>query len=372
VLLISPGFTADGVWTGRVSPLEAPYKDDAALRSYARRALDEIRAVPGVETAGVSSFLPFSWDGSSNVIVPEGHAPAPGESVVSPNQIYVTPGYLEALRVQLKRGRLFTDSDDDKATPVIILDERLARLFWPGADPIGRRVYQPQRPEDIVKPGPDVVFRQVVGVVADVKLKGLIEGENARAGAYYVPYAQMPRRNVGFAVRVAGNPADVTAGIQRALAHVDPELKAYDVFSMSERVSKSLNGRRTPMLLSVAFGVIALLLASVGLYGVLAYQVAQRTREIGIRMALGSDAVAIMRLVLREGIVLLGVGLVAGGIGAALLRRVIASQLYGVGAFDPLVLLTVVGVLAIAALTACLGPARRAARVSPVVALSQQ
>jgi predicted permease len=372
VLGIDPGFKAAGVWTGRVSPLETQYKDDAALRSYTARALEKIRALPGVEAAGVSSFLPFGWDGSSSVIIPEGHVPAPGESVVSPNQLYVTPGYLETLRVPLKRGRFFTESDDEKGAPVIILDEQLAKLFWPNADPIGRRVYQPDKPEDVVKPGPNVKFRQVVGVIGAVKLRGLIEGEDARAGAYYIPYAQNPSRNVGIAVRTAGNPGDLTTAIQRALSGIDPEMKAYDVFPLAERVEKSLNPRRTPMMLALAFGLVALLLASVGIYGVLAYQVAQRTREIGIRMALGSDGGGIMRLVLREGIVLLAVGLVAGVIGAVMLRTVIASQLYGIGAFDPMVLLTVVGVLAVAALAACVGPARRAARVSPVVALSQQ
>jgi predicted permease len=372
VLGIDPGFKPSGVWTGRVSPLEARYPNDAALRSYTSRALESIRALPGVEAAGVSSFLPFGYDGSSTVIVPEGHAASPGESVVSPNQLYVTPGYLEALRVPLKRGRLFTGSDDERAPQVIILDEQLAKLFWPNADPIGRRVYQPTRPEDVVRPGPDVVYRQVVGVIGNVKLKGLIEGEGARAGSFYVPYAQSPSRNVGIAVRTAGSPGDLTGPIQRALSSVDPELKAFDVFSLSARVEKSLNPRRTPVLLSLAFGLVALLLASVGIYGVLAYQVAQRRREIGIRMALGSDGGAIMRLVLREGLVLLGVGLVVGLVGAVMLRTVIASQLYGVGAFDPLVILSVIAVLATAALAACLGPARRAARVNPVTALSEQ
>jgi predicted permease len=372
VLGIDPGFNAEHVWTGRVSPLEAEYPNDAALRAYTSRAMDKIRALPGVEAAGASSFLPFGWDSSSSVVIPEGHGPTPGESIVSPNQLYVTPGYLEALRVPLKRGRFFTASDDDRAAPVIILDEQLAKLFWPGEDPIGRRVYQPQKPEDVAKPGPDVMYRRVVGIVGNVKLKGLIEGEGARAGAYYIPYAQSPNRNVGIAVRTAGNPADITSAVQRALTSVDPQLKPFDVFSMPERIEKSLNLRRTPMLLSLAFGLVALLLAAVGLYGVLAYQVGQRTREIGIRMALGSDGARIMRLVLREGLVLLAVGLLAGVAGAVMLRTVIASQLYGVGAFDPTVILAVVGALALAALVACLGPARRAARVDPVVALAEQ
>jgi len=372
VLRIAPGFNAAGVWTGRLSPLKTQYPDDAAIRSYANRVLERVRALPGVQAAGMTTFLPFGWESSSSVIIADGHVPVPGESVVSPNELFVTSGYLDALGVPLKRGRLFAESDTATSPPVIILDEQLARRFWPGQDPIGRRVYKPTRPEDVARPGPDVVYRQVVGIVGDVKMKGLIEGEGARAGAYYIPFAQGPQYNIGLAVRTAGSPADLTSGIQRAAASVDPELKPFDVFPLTERVEKSLNQRRTPMLLALAFGLTALLLASVGIYGVLAYQVAQRTREIGIRMALGSDRAGIAGLVLREGAALVAAGLVAGSLGAVLLRTFIRSQLYGVGAFDPVVMLTVVGVLALAALAACLGPARVASRVSPVVALSQQ
>ena len=223
-----------------------------------------------------------------------------------------------------------------------------------------------------MKPGPDAVWLQVVGVVGAVKLKGLVEGEEARAGAYYLPFMQDVQRGIGFAIRAAGDPAGVTGAVRGALATLDPELQPYDVFTMSERVEKSLSPRRTPMVLSLAFGMVALLLASVGIYGVLAYQVSQRTREIGIRMALGSDGRAVMRLVLGEGLVLVLVGLTGGLAGALALRGLIASQLYGVGPLDPSVILAVTGVLALASLAACLGPARRAARVNPIVALSQQ
>ena len=372
LLGVNPGFEANHVMTGRLSPLPARYPDDDALRSYAGRVLERIRALPGVEAAGISSFLPFSWDGNSSVIIPEGYVMAPGESVVSPNVLHVSAGYLEALRVPLRRGRLFTESDTAGAPRVVIVDERLARKFWPNADPIGRRMYLPSRPEDVVKPGPKAVWLQVVGVVSDVKLKGLVEGEEKRAGAYYLPYMQAPNRGIGFAIRATGDPAGVTGAVRGALTTLDPELQPYDVFTLSERVEKSLTPRRTPMLLSLAFGTIALLLASVGIYGVLAYQVGQRTREIGIRMALGSDGRSIMRLVLGEGVVLVLAGLAAGMAGALALRGLIASQLYGVGPLDPAVVLAVTGVLALASLAACAGPASRAARVDPVTALSQQ
>ncbi len=373
LLGVNPGFQSTGILTGRVSPLVTQYPDDPAVRSYASRVLEEIRRLPGVEGAGITTNIPFGWDDSSSVIIPEGHVKAPGESVVSPRQIKVTPGYFEALRVALKRGRFFTASDDEKAPRVIILDERLAKLFWPNADPIGRRVYLPKTPNDVAKPGPDVTWMQVVGVVAQMKVKGLVEGvEESRSGAYYFPLAQDVQRNLGLVIRTAGDPSALTPSVQRALTSIDPELQMFDVFTMAERVDKSLNPRRTPMQLSLAFSVVALLLASIGIYGVLAYQVSQRTREIGIRMALGSDAGRVIGLVLREGLVLVAVGLVAGLAGAVALRQAISSQLYNVGALDPVVILAVTSVLAVTSLAACFGPARRAAKVSPVVALSEQ
>jgi predicted permease len=373
LLGVNPGFQSDHVLTGRVSLLESQYPDDASLRSYVARALDGIRRLPGVESAGITTNIPFGWDNSSNVIIPEGHVKTPGESVVSPTQIRVTPGYFESMRVPLKRGRYFMASDDEKAPRAIILDERLARRFWPNVDPIGRRVYLPKTIEDVVKPGPDVTWLQVVGVVGATKLKGLVEAaEDTRAGAYYFPMAQDPQHYLGFTVRTSGEPAAMTATVQRTLAAVDPEFQMYDVFTMNERVDKSLNPRRTPMRLSLAFSVVALLLASIGIYGVLAYQVSQRTREIGIRMALGSDAARVIGLVLREGLLLVAAGLAVGLLGAVALRQAIASQLYNVGALDPVVILAVTGVLAVTSLLACFGPARRAAKVSPVVALSEQ
>jgi predicted permease len=367
---VNPGFAAEHVLTGRLSPLASRYPDDNAVRSYAERVLARLRTLSGVDAAGITTFLPFSWDGSSSVVIAEGRTMAPGESVVSPSQLYVTPGYLEAMKIPLVRGRTFTDADGPDAPRVVIVDEQLAAWFWPGADPIGRRMYLPQRPEDVVKPGPDVVWLQVVGVVGNVKLHGLVEGEQARVGAYYQSFLQEPSGNIGFAVRSRGDLAATTAALQRAVVEIDPEQQAFDVFTMSERIEKSLTSRRAPMLLSTAFGLLALLLASIGLYGVLAYQVTLRTREIAIRLALGSDAGAVLRLILSEGSTLIALGLAGGVAGAVALRGAIASQLYGVGALDPTVMLLAAAVLAVVSLAACLGPARRASRVSPLTALS--
>jgi predicted permease len=373
MLGVDPGFVAENVLTGRLSPLATRYKDDDALRGYTERVLTRLRALPGIESVGASSYLPFSWDGSSTVIIPEGYTPKPGESVVSPNQLYVTPGYLEAMKVRLKSGRFFTAADDKDAAKAMIVDENLARKFWPGQDPIGKRVYMPDSPEDVARPGPKVTWFNIVGMVGAVKMKALVEaGETARVGAFYIPMAQSPSRGLGLAIRTRGDIGATQAAVTRALAEVDPDVPMTDVFSMSSRIEKSLNPRRAPMLLSLGFGAVALLLASVGLYGVLAYHVNQRTREIGIRMALGSDSGGILRLVLGEGGVLVAAGLVGGLVGAIALRGAIASQLYGVGTLDPLVLGGAIGVLGVTSLLACWGPARRAARVSPLVALSRQ
>jgi ABC-type antimicrobial peptide transport system permease subunit len=177
---------------------------------------------------------------------------------------------------------------------------------------------------------------------------------------------------VGWAIRTRGDIASNTMAVQRALADVDPDVPMSDVFAMSERIEKSLNPRRAPMLLSVGFGAVALLLAAIGLYGVLAYHVGQRTREIGIRMALGSDASGILRLILTEAASLISVGLAGGFAGAIALRGAIGAQLYGIGALDPLVMVSAVVILGITSFIACMGPARRAVHVSPLVALSRQ
>jgi predicted permease len=373
LLGVDPGFVAEGVLTGRLNPLATRYKEDADLRAYTDRVLTRIRALPGVEAAGASSYLPFSWDSNSTVIIPEGYASKPGESVVSPNQLAVSPGYFDAMRMRLMKGRFFHASDTAEAPRAVIVDEHLAKRFWPNQDPLGKRVYMPDSPDDIARPGPKVKWLNVVGVVGAIKMKGLVEaGETARAGAFYEVMAQSPSRGIGLAIRAKGDVAATQAAVQRALAEVDPDVPMTDVVSMSARIDKSLNPRRAPMMLSLGFGAVALLLASVGLYGVLAYHVSQRTREIGIRMALGSDTSSILRLILSEGGILVAFGLVAGLIGAFALRGAIASQLYAVGALDPLVMIGAIGVLGVTSFIACWGPARRAAKVSPLIALSRQ
>lgn len=371
ILAVDPGFKAEHVLTGSVGLRDTQY-DNARRVAFVNRALEGIRRLPGVAAAGVASDVPFGFGSSSSVVVPEGYVMAPGESVISPNRLVVSPGFFEAFGVPLRRGRFFTDSDSNNAPRTIIIDERLAKRFFPNTDPVGKRMFEPGRPEDLIKPGPTARYMLIVGVVAAIKQQELVEGEQARLGAYYMPYAQRPTGGFGFVIRTAGDPMQVVNTVRKTIRSIDSELVLDDVTAMPQRIERSLHSRRTPMLLSLGFGVVALLLATVGIYGVLAYQVSQRTCEIGIRMTLGSDAASILRLILREGATLVLIGLAIGALGVLALRQVIASQLYGVGALDPLVLLSVSGLLAIAALFACLAPARRASRVDPVVALAQR
>jgi predicted permease len=370
ILAVEPGFEPARLLTARVSPPGTRYPDDAQLEAFGNRLLQAIRALPGVEHAGITSVIPFGGDTDDSVILAEGYQMAPGESLISPYRISASPGYLEALQVPLKSGRLFADSDTASSQPVVIVDEVLARKFWPGQDPVGRRMFRPENRDELTKPGPNTRWITVVGVVGETKLAGLVNSDT-RFGTYYFPVAQDAVRTMTLAVRTTGDPVTLTNSIRQTLGAIDPELPLYSVRTMEERISESLTDRRTPMVLAALFAGVALFLAAMGLYGVLAYQVAQRRKEIGIRMALGSEPKGIFALILREGIMLLGFGLAAGLVGAFAIRRAMESQLYGVSAMDPFVLGGVALVLALVATIACIVPARRAARIDPNVALAE-
>ncbi len=371
LLAVEPGFRPAHVLTGRISPNPNRYPGGAALRVFVSRALECVRALPGVESAGVTSSLPFGGDPSYSVIVAEGYVMAPGESIVSPRRTRVTPGYFETLGIPLSHGRFFDERDTTDAPRVVIVDERLAQKFWPGENPIGRRMYRPRRPEEVENPAPNTVYLTVVGVVGAVTGEELVDGTQPSVGAYYFPYDQDSTGDMTFAIRTRDDPTRQAGAVRKAVAGLDPELPFYDVRTLPERIERSLDPRRTPMRLATSFAGVALLLAVVGIYGVLAYQVSQRTREVGIRMALGSSAAGIRGLVLREGAALVGAGLAVGLAGAVALRQAIAAQLYGVGPLDPRVLAGVIVILGAAALGACLGPALRAARIDPVEALNR-
>jgi predicted permease len=373
VLAVDPGFNAERVLTGGLTLPAARYADAVATRTARERILDAVRAVPGVEAAGVTTTLPMSGDHSDSVIFAEGYQPAPGESLISPSQVWVSAGYFETMQTELRAGRFFDARDIEGAQRTIIVDEQLARKFWPGQDPIGRHMWFPSNLRNLLETPPREEWMRVVGVVENVRLDGLVDGASFRTvGAYYMPIAQGGARNMTLAVRTAQEPSSVTAAVRAQIATIDPELPFFNVRTMTERVDLSLVDRRTPMLLALTFAGVALFLAAIGIYGVLAYQVSQRSREIGIRIALGAATSSIFQMVLREGAVIVVVGTLIGLAGAFLLRQTLQSQLYEIGAMDPTVIALVGALLLVVAFAAIVLPARRAARVDPVHALTGQ
>jgi predicted permease len=370
ILAIDPGFDPRQVITASVSLPASRYADDARLGTFAADAIRRLRALPGVRQAGATSSIPFGGNYSDSVILAEGYQTQPGESLLSPTRVNVTSGYFEAMRIPLRRGRFFSDSDTSDRQHVVVVDERLARKFWAGRDPIGRRMYRPDV-STVLVPNEKTDWLTVVGVVGEVRQDGLVTSRES-VGAYYLPIEQEPVRSLTFAIWTAADPTTTIGSLRREIAALDPELPVFSTETMEERTADSLVTRRWPMMLAAGFGVVALLLSAVGIYGVLAYLVTQRTKEIGIRMAIGGTPRSIFDLVLKEGVALIGVGFVFGGTAAFILRRSIESQLYGVRPTDPRVLALAMLVLGLVALVACCIPARRATRIDPVVALNRE
>jgi len=372
VLNINPGYRVDNVLTGTISMPVARYKDEAALRSTQTRILERLRALPGVQGAGMTTTLPFSGNYSDSVILAEGYQMSPGESLISPSQVTASDGYFEAMGAKLIAGRFFNADDAEGKPKVLVIDERLAKRFWPKGDALGHRMYFPQDINNILaKPAEDQLMT-IVGIIETMRLRGLIDNGAQKTGAYFGPLRQSPPRTIGIALHTATAPESLTSAVRRELAQIDPEMPFYGVRTMEDRLSTSLVDRRTPMLLATGFAGVALFLAAIGIYGVLAYQVSQRRREIGIRMALGAESGSIFNLVLREGGLIVTLGAAFGLIGAFVLRRTLQAQLYETGAMDPRIVAAVAGVLIVVALIACVLPARRAAKTDPLIALTDQ
>jgi predicted permease len=368
LLHVDSGFNPNGVVTASVGLPRARYPKDKELRDFMNRALPAVRAIPGVSIAGATDAIPLGGNHDDSVILAEGYQMKPGESLISPLNISVTPRYFEALGIKMVRGRSFDDRDNDTAPRVVIVDERLAQHFWPDSDPVGRHMYMPRDAKDLMKIDEHTVWLTVVGVAKTLRYENL-DGSGAPFGAYYFPSSQQPARTFTFALKTAGDSGSALRALRAEISRIDPDLAIFDAHSMSERIDLSLSSRRTSMVLANAFGGVALFLASLGIYGVLAYLVAQRTREIGIRVALGSTRAAILRLVLGEGFKLVAIGFVLGIIVAASLQKAVASEIYGIRPLDPLVLASVMALLAAVALAASTVPVRRATRVDPIVAL---
>lgn len=372
VLAVDLGFRSDRLVTAQVNLPAARYATADATRGFATRLLDGVRTIPGVQAAGLASATPFGGAVGNNPVFAEGYQMAPGESIVSADHVSVSPDYFETIGARLIAGRGFDAGDVHGRTRVIVIDERLARRFFPNGNAVGRRMWQLRNAERMFERPAESEMLTVVGVIAELRLTDVVDAPGQRThGVCYYPFEQRPMLVAGLALRTEGDASLVLAGVRRTLTSLDPQLPLFDVADVDTLIDRSLLDRRTPALLAATFAAVALLLAALGVYGVLAYQVAQRTRELGIRMALGADRPRVFRLVLREGVLIVAVGTLLGLAGAAALRRALEAQLYGIGALDPVVLSTVVGLLGVVTLVAIVIPAGRAARTEPTVAMSE-
>jgi predicted permease len=361
LLAVDAGFDAVRVTTATIFPPPSRYPEQRDVVRLSDRLLESIRAIAGVQAAGLTSNIPLSGRTSPASVSATDYQPQPGEAVVLPSVVTVTPGYFEAMATPLLRGRFFAESDRENSQRVAIVDGRLAARFWSGQDPIGKSVLRGNS-------GPYTV----VGVVGDVRFEGL--SASSDSGAAYFPHTQAPAlgRLRWIAIKTAADSLDVIPAVRSALTRIDSGLPLADIQTMTERTARSVMPQRIAMGLASLFGGVALFLSALGVYGVLAYLVAQRAREIGIRMALGSTARGIFRLVFTEGVSVVGAGLIIGVSAALALGQAFEGQVFGVRPNDPFILGGVALSAGAIALLACLLPARRAMQVDPLTVLSEQ
>jgi putative ABC transport system permease protein len=352
------GFRADGLLTFELNLPAARYQPETVAPFY-ERALGEIRAIPGVQSAGAINYLPLANFGFNGAFAIEGQPPFPRDRAPVVEFRAVTPGYFGTMGIPVVRGQDFTEQDNAAGRPVVIINQTMAERYWPNRNPLGSRI---QLTFDSSN-----VWREVVGVVGDVRSWRV----NTRpVPESYVPHTQAPAAGMALAMRLEGmSPALVLPAVRQRIAAIDSAMPLVRVRPMTDIVTASTGETRLSSVLTTVFALIAALLASVGIYSLIAYSVAQRSREIGIRVALGADRSSVVRMVVGEGLTLAAIGLATGVAGAFLLTRALSTLLYEVSPTDSSVLvLTCAGVLIVAGL-ASLVPAVRALRVDPAIAL---
>jgi predicted permease len=354
---VNPGFEPHGVMTGALALPASEYKAQDKQSAFFRAVLDRLSSSPGVSSAALAVPLPFSggnWGGSFEI---EGRLPGPGDPGPHANQRYVTAGYFATMGIPLREGRYFTDDDRKGTELVALIDDNLARQYWPGQNPVGQRVRR----------GHQAPWETIVGVVAHVKHSALV-GDSDK-GVFYHPLLQTPSPYLFVVAKTPGNAASLAGPIREAVRSVDSGQPVHELKTMDQRIAESLGPRRFAVTLLGIFAGLSLLMAGLGLYALVSYTVAQRTHEIGIRMSLGAQRDEVLALVIGYAMKLAGLGVALGAVVAFALARFLSSQLFGVGAFDPGTFGLMGLGLALTAVAASYVPARRATRVDPMVAL---
>jgi putative ABC transport system permease protein len=356
---VDPGFSTDRILTARVTLPRAKYREDAQRAAFGEQLLIGVGSRPGVRSAALVSDAPLGDSPPYLSFEIQGVAP-PSDGTVQDAEVFAaSPEYFETLRIPLIQGRLYDAGDRTGGRGVAVVNLALARRFWPGRSALGARITldDPADPES---------WRTVVGIVGDVRQGRLSDQAYPQI---YLPFAQSPSRSVVLAVRAYGDPASLVPGIRGSLAELDPDLPLADIATLEERKAVSLARPRVNAAVVGGFALAALVLAAVGIYGVVAYGVVQRTRELGIRMALGAGGGPLLRMVIRQGMMPVLTGIALGLAGALTAGRVLRSLLFGVGPGDPATFVAVTFFLVAVALAAIYLPARRAARSDPMVAL---
>jgi putative ABC transport system permease protein len=340
------------------------YSQPQQRNNFYRQVLERIEHVPGVVAAGYTTSVPLSWKGGTSGFYPEGlKSPIPGMAYDA-NHRQVSADYLKAMHIPLRQGRYFDKRDNAQSMPVAIVNETMARQYWPGENALGRR-FKIGDPDDPERP-----WTEIVGIVGDVRQMGIDEPVKAEM---YLPYEQITH-NPWFiprdlAIRTTGETSNLVGSVRQIIREVDPDQPVSNVATMSEVLGEEAAQRRMGMIMLAGFAALALLLASLGIYGVLSYFVTQHTNEIGVRLALGATPRNILFLVLRKGMALTFLGVAIGLTASFALTRLMTSLLFGVKAADPLTYVAVPVLLCVVALLACAIPARRATKVDPMVAL---
>jgi putative ABC transport system permease protein len=360
---VDPGFRPDNVLTFRISLPRPKYASDTARRLLFEELERRLTALPGAQSVGAVTTLPIGGDYDYISFFIEGVSERIPGMMHDAVPLAVTPDYLRTLGIRLRSGRAFTPHDGPTSTPVALVNLEMARRYWRGKDPIGTRISM-SNPQN-----PNAIWRTVVGVIENTRLESL---DRALYPQMLFPAAQRTPGGLDFAIRASVPPTSLVAAVRREVRALDRDLPVYNVKTMEDRLADVVAQPKVNLAVLGAFAALALVIAAVGTYGVMAYAVAQRTRELGIRVALGASGDRVVRLVVRQGMVPALVGVGMGLVGAALGARLLASLLYGVGPRDPLTFGVAVLTLGAVALAACYIPARRAARADPMLALRSE